>query len=141
MIIWECQCWIFATMCTITATLSLPSTPRSLSRMRIPDSGSGLCRVCRRMSWDLERMSDVRLLVLADVVGYRSWPAGPCPRSQRHVEEASGTGRGIRWQVAGGRRQKTGAGRREAEIGVHFLWGVPRCVERQEPGGRWAISY
>ena len=89
------------------------------------------------MSWDLERMSDVRLLVLADVVGYRSWPAGPCPRSQRHVEEASGTGRGIRWQVAGGRRQQTGAGRREAEIGVHFLWGVPRCVERQEPGGRW----
>ena len=82
------------------------------------------------MSWDLERMSDVRLLVLADVVGYRSWPAGPCPRSQRHVEEASGTGRGIRWQVAGGRWQEAADRSREAGGGNRsslFVGGPEVC--------------
>jgi len=52
-----------------------------------------------------------------------------------NVEEVQGAG-----QVAGsGRRQQAGDRGQEAELGFHFLWGVPRSLESrsQELGGRW----
>ena len=31
--------------------------------------------------------------------------------------------------AGGGRRQQAGDGGQEAELGFHFLWGVPRSLE------------
>ena len=82
--------------------------------------------------------------MFASLSSLMSWGIGHGPPGHAHDlsvmsrrRQAQGEASGGRWQVAGGRRQKAGAGRQEAEGRSSLFVGVPRCVERQEPGGRW----